>query len=96
MPEPAMSKIWKYTLRSAPGLQRVSVLSGPILDVQVQLNAIVLWICHEPNAVPVDACFFLAETDQQFFVDGKLHFLKTVQLDGGGYVLHIFQRVPHA
>ena len=81
-------QIWKYELDRNKQDQTLLLPKGPILDVQVQDNRIVLWTSNNPEKAHVH--FRLVETGEEF--DHREYtFLKTVQMDNGAYVYHIFQ-----
>ena len=81
-------QIFKYELTRTQQDQTLLLPKGPILDVQVQDNRIVLWTSNSPERVLVH--FRLVMTGEEF--DPKDYtFLKTVQLDNGAYVYHIFK-----
>ena len=82
-------QIWKYELNRNKRDQTLLLPKGPIFDVQVQDNRIVLWTSNNPEKVHTH--FQLVETGEGFD-QGEYTFLKTVQMDNGTYVYHIFQR----
>ena len=81
-------EIWKFVLTTQHN-QTLLLPKGPILDVQVQNDTIVVWVTNNP--VKVNVHFILVNTGEEFDPTGY-RFIKTVQLLDGRYVKHVFMR----
>ena len=82
-------RVLKYSLPSSPCLHVVTLPKGPILDVQAQRDHIVLWMPE--NTELVKTTWLLVMTGELVEADFEtFRFVKTLQLDGGAFVLHAF------
>lgn len=83
-------KIWKFLLSTGHGEEKVVVPQvSRVLSVGVQGNRPVLWCECEPGATTRVLRVFTAETGKESPAD-TFHFLGTLLMDGGNYVLHVY------
>lgn len=85
-------KILKYHI-NAPGLDIIEIPEGAeILSVGHQNNVLYLWAKVEPKNKLIQRKIESFETGEDLSSHIR-HFLGTVLLDDGKYVLHIYQRL---
>ena len=86
-----MKAVWKYEVPSSPGaFEKALPIAAEILTVACQHNRPVMWVLVDPDAEKEYRSFFIAETGKS--IDhAPLKPIGTVQLDGGSYVLHVFE-----
>lgn len=93
-----MITIHKFFLSSSPGEQKVSMPSGArVLSVQNQAESIQVWALVNTDRAEEQRKFFLYMTgdDATQALGQSKAFVGTVQLDGGGFVLHVFVNEAH-
>lgn len=89
-----MKKIWKYELPTVAGSTSIEMPFGAnILTVQEQHNKPCLWIEADTSAGMRAKYFTLVETGKVKDPEYGYKYIGTVQLDGGSYVLHVYERI---
>ena len=90
-----MNKIFKYTIEP-PTIRQTTRIRLPknakILSVQEQKNEVVLWAEVDPSEKEKEVqSLQLLITGEPIEDHGEREFISTVQLDGGGFILHVFK-----
>ena len=83
-------QIFKYKLFSGGGVPMPE--GAEILSVQMQHGTPVLWALVDPEAPAEVRRIEVIGTGQESTDLGKEDHIATLQLEGGGLVLHIFER----
>jgi len=85
-----MRVIYKYKI-PGPGSGPVMMPEGAVsLFAREQFNAACVWALVDPDAKMVPRPFLAAETGNVSIPENS-RYLGTCMLDGGAYVLHIFE-----
>lgn len=84
--------IHKHVLQS-PGATKLDLAHGArVLSVQDQRGALVLYEEHRRGGEPAPTrTFLVVETGEPFDTTGTLLFLGTVMMQGGAYVVHVYE-----
>jgi len=87
-----MREIWKFVLPIVPRATAVEMPSGAkILSVQVQADQPTVWALVNPSNAKRPRVIITVMTGQEKRESiENLPFIGTVQLGGGGFVLHVF------
>lgn len=89
-----MKRIYKYLL-PITAIPSIDMPKGAkILSIQAPGNYPQIWALVDPEAIPEKRLFSIYETGQSVANDDKQTFIGTVQLDGGGTVVHVFEFMP--
>lgn len=85
--------IWKYEISSIETTLLSVPASADLLDIQAQSNTVVAWFLVDPTEDKEVRKFeaFMTGRDVCGSHNERLTFLKTIQLDGGSYVVHVFE-----
>jgi len=87
-----MRKIWKYELDTRKERFDILVPMGAtFLTAQIQNGKVVMWAEVEDERPMEVRHFLFIETGAPLFREGILRFIATLQLDGGKYVVHLFE-----
>lgn len=86
-------RIWKYEL----GTNRTTLempVGAQVLDAQLQHGGVVLWALVSPDAPKEGREFYVYMTGETI-VDAAeyLKYISTVQIQGGDFIAHVFERV---
>lgn len=88
-----MKTIWKYSLNPADYTDITMPLGARVLTAQVQDGVICIWAEVDPNASPETTHrFTLCATGQQIATYPG-DYVGTVQLSGGRFVFHVYDRI---
>lgn len=86
-------RIWKYEL----GTNRTTLqmpVGAHVLDAQVQHGGVVLWALVSPDAPKVEREFYVYMTGEMIVdTPDYLLYISTVQIQGGDFIAHVFERV---
>jgi hypothetical protein len=89
-----MKEVWKYILPNKRAYACLQIPKGAqILRVDSQHNEPVMWVLVDPSA-PKEACDFEVVLTGSAFSPGGYSYVGTAQLDGGSFVVHVFEVKP--
>lgn len=86
--------IWKFELsiENCGELQEVDMPDGALLlSVINQAEKVIVYALVEPEKAARKRKFKVLMTGQTFKPDMNIHFVGTVALDGGAFVVHVFE-----
>ncbi len=89
-----MKTIWKFTVKSQPGLYIIRVpRHASIIDTQAQHGQISMWAEVETQEPEVDRVIEVFETGTGMHPEKERFrmYLGAVMFDNGNYVLHVFE-----
>lgn len=86
--------IWKYELSPNNPINQIDMPMGAkVLCVQEQYNIPVIWVVIDPRVINEKRTFYIQMTGEPFYYDDKKKYIGTVQLQGGSFVIHVFEKV---
>lgn len=88
-----MLTIHKYPLSKAPGVQLIEVPQGArLLKAANQFDKICLWYEVDTDRPKVQREILLYQTGTEIDACSTGKFIDTILLDGGNYVVHLYER----
>lgn len=85
--------VHKFKAEERPTFTVAMDPNAKILSVAQQFGKIQMWALVDPDAKHATRYFVWVETGRPFDEHGA-HYITTMQLDGGAFVLHLFEIEP--
>lgn len=85
--------IYKYDISFSAREVIQMPLDAEVLCVQPQFGMPKLWALVDTQRPIVDRVFCCCPTGAEIYLDKRMRYINTIQLDGGAFVFHYFEIV---
>jgi hypothetical protein len=85
-----MNTIWKYPINDGDATHQLPV-GAKVLSAQAQYGDLQIWVMCDPEATAFELRTFKSFVTGETFPDTNLEFIDTVQIEGGRFIIHIFE-----
>lgn len=84
--------VWKFPINPNNDVTKIMLpLGATPLSVQLQHNAVQLWVlCNPDEEICKERTFRLVATGEEFH-EPKFAYIGTIQAEGGRYIFHLFE-----